>query len=84
MCLGIPMQITKINGLLAECEARGITRQANIFLLEYEELKPGDFIMIHNGNAMQKMTSDEAQQAWETYDEILVLEKTAHLHEKLR
>jgi hydrogenase expression/formation protein HypC len=75
MCLGVPMRIVEINGFQARCEARGIERQANLFLLQHENLQVGDMVMIHVGNAIQKMSEEEATSAWEIYDEILELEQ---------
>ena len=70
MCLGVPMRIVSIDGFEALCEARGIERRVSLFLVQHEELQPGDLVMIHVGNAIQKMTEEEARSAWETYDEI--------------
>ena len=56
MCLGVPMRIKAIDGFSARCEARGIERQASLFLLQHEDLQVGDLVMIHVGNAIQKMT----------------------------
>ena len=75
MCLGVPMRIVEIDGFNARCEARGIERQASLFLLQHEELEVGDMVMIHVGNAIQKMSEEEAQSAWEIYDEMLALEE---------
>jgi hydrogenase expression/formation protein HypC len=71
MCLGVPMRIKEIDGYTARCEARGIERTASLFLLQHEELRVGDLVMIHVGNAIQKMTEEEAKSAWDLYDEIL-------------
>lgn len=71
MCLGIPMQIKEIVGFTARCEAKGIEREVNLFMLQYEDLKPGDYIVVHLGNAIQKVEPEEAQAAWEVYDEML-------------
>ena len=71
MCLGIPMQIKEIIGFTARCEAKGIAREVNLFMLQYEDLKPGDYIVVHLGNAIQKVEPEEAQAAWEVYDEML-------------
>ena len=35
-------------------------------------------VMIHVGNAIQKMSEEEAQSAWELYDEMLALEEQAN------
>jgi len=77
MCLGVPMRIVEIDGFTARCEARGIERKASLFLLQHEELGVGDLVMIHVGNAIQKMSEEEARSAWEIYDEMLALEAGA-------
>ena len=74
MCLGVPMRIKEIDGFTARCEARGIERTASLFLLQHEDLQVGALVMIHVGNAIQKMTEEEAQSAWDLYDEVLEME----------
>lgn len=74
MCLGVPMRIKEIDGFTARCEARGIERTASLFLLQHENLEVGDLVMIHVGNAIQKMSEEEARTAWDLYDEILEAE----------
>ena len=68
MCLGIPMQIQEINGFVARCEAKGVQREVSLFMLQGEPLAVNDFIVVHLGNAIQKVTSQEAAMAWELYD----------------
>lgn len=75
MCLGIPMRIIEIDGFAARCEARGIERKVNLFLLQHETLQEGDLIMVHVGNGIQKMTEQDAKGAWDIYDEMLALEQ---------
>lgn len=74
MCLGIPMQIQEIDGFIAHCEAKGVTRDVNLFMLQHEELEPEDFVVVHVGYAIQKITPQEAQSVWEIYDEMLSAE----------
>jgi hydrogenase expression/formation protein HypC len=71
MCLGIPMKITAIDGYTAHCEARGVVRDASLFMLQEENLQAGDYIVVHLGYAIQKITSQEARTAWELYDQML-------------
>lgn len=71
MCLGIPMQIKEINGSLARCECKGVEREINLFMLPEGETRPGDFVMVHVGYAIQKIADHEARSAWELYDEML-------------
>jgi hydrogenase expression/formation protein HypC len=73
MCLGIPMQIREIDGFLARCEAKGVERDVNLFMLQYEPLGVGDFVVVHVGYAIQKISPQDAQTAWELYDEMLAV-----------
>jgi hydrogenase expression/formation protein HypC len=74
MCLGIPMQIKEINGYNARCEAKGIEREVNLFMMQHESLTPGDYVLVHIGYALQKMTSQDYHSTWEIYDQILATE----------
>ena len=70
MCLGIPMQIKSIDGYTARCEAKGIERDVSLFMLQDEHFKVGEFVVVHVGYAIQKLTPQEAQTAWEIYDQM--------------
>ena len=70
MCLGIPMQIREIEGFVARCEAKGVERDVSLFMMQHETVDPGDWVMVHVGYAIQKMTEAEARSAWEIFDEI--------------
>ena len=74
MCLGIPMKVKKIDGFLARCEAKGVERDVNLFMLQDDEVAVGDYVMVHIGYAIQRMTEQEARSAWEIYDEMLAAE----------
>ena len=74
MCLGIPMQIRSIDGLIARCEAKGVEREANLLMLEHEALAIGDYVVLHLGYALNKVTPEEAAAAWEIYDQMLAVE----------
>lgn len=71
MCLGIPMQIKSINGFIAQCEAKGVSRDVSLFMMQDDELAVDDFIVVHVGYAIQKISPQEAQTAWELYDQML-------------
>ncbi|NCF52291.1 HypC/HybG/HupF family hydrogenase formation chaperone [Gammaproteobacteria bacterium] len=71
MCLAVPMRIKTIDGFQCTCEARGIERDVSLFMLQGEEVKPGDHILVHVGYAIQKVSSDDAEASWELFDEIL-------------
>ena len=78
MCLGIPMQISQVDGYIARCEAGGIQRNVNLFLMKDSDLAVGDFVMVHVGYAIQKVSEEQARSAWELYDEMLVSGDPSH------
>ena len=71
MCLAIPMQLKYIDGLQARCEAKGVERDVNLLMLQDEPLVPGDFVLVHVGYALQRVTAEEARSTWELLDEVL-------------
>lgn len=71
MCLAVPMKITSIDGFQCTCEARGIEREVSLFMLQGEDLHPGDNILVHVGYAIQKVSEEEAAESWALFDEIL-------------
>ena len=77
MCLAIPMQITNINGFNASCAAKGVERDVSLFLLQGEMLQEGDYVLIHVGYAIQKISEQEAQSTWELLDQMLDEETTS-------
>lgn len=78
MCLGVPMRVLACDGLVARCEAKGIERQVNLFLIQHEDIAPGDHVMVHVGYAIQKITEAEAQTSWQLLDEMLAAEERAN------
>jgi hydrogenase expression/formation protein HypC len=71
MCLGIPMQIKSINGFNALCEARGVERDVSLFMMQDDDVGVDDFVVVHVGYAIQKITPQEAQSSWEMLDLML-------------
>ena len=71
MCLGIPMQIKSIDGFTANCEAKGVYRDVSLFMMQDEAFQVDDFVVVHVGYAIQKITPREARTAWEMYDLML-------------
>jgi len=65
------MQIREIDGFVACCEAKGVERDVSLFMMQDEKLAVDDFVVVHVGYAIQKITPQEAQTAWELYDQML-------------
>ena len=78
MCLGIPMQVLAIEGWMARCSAKGVERDVSLFLLQDDRPAIGEFVVVHVGYAIQKVTPQEARSAWEVYDQVLAAEASAN------
>jgi hydrogenase expression/formation protein HypC len=65
VCLAIPGKIVQFQDEFrhfATIEVSGVRRQVNMDLLSQEELKPGDWVLIHVGFAMSKIDEQEAHE----------------------
>jgi hydrogenase expression/formation protein HypC len=63
MCLGIPGQVTELlddGSQHAWTDVSGARRRVNVALLEDEDLKVGDWVLIHVGFALAKLDEQEA------------------------
>jgi hydrogenase expression/formation protein HypC len=66
MCLGIPGEVVELyddRPDLAKVDVSGVRRAINIGLLEGEDVRPGDWILIHVGFALSKIDEQEAAAA---------------------
>lgn len=61
MCVGVPMQVVRIDGDNAVAEIDGVKREASLMLLD-EEVKIGDFVIVHAGFAISKLDPEEARE----------------------
>ncbi len=68
MCLAIPAKITKIEKNIAEVDMAGVKRQADVRLLQ--DLKIGDYILIHAGFGIEKISPREAQESLDAWKEL--------------
>jgi hydrogenase expression/formation protein HypC len=65
------MEVKSIDGFTCRCEARGIEREVSLFMLQGEEIEPGDHVLVHVGYAIQKVSTAEAEESLKLFDEIL-------------
>jgi hydrogenase expression/formation protein HypC len=70
MCLAVPMRVRSVDGFNAVCEAKGIEREVSLFMLQGDEVAPGDHVLVHVGYAIQKVSEEEARSTWELFDQI--------------
>jgi hydrogenase expression/formation protein HypC len=55
------MQVVSINGSDAVAEIDGVKREASLMLLD-EEVRVGDFVIVHAGFAISKLDEDDARE----------------------
>ncbi len=69
MCLAIPAQVISVDGKTATVDFGGVTRSISIVLIE--NVKKGDYVIVHTGYAIQKMDREEAEKTLELWREVL-------------
>ena len=65
MCLAIPGKIIEIvdeANHIAKVDVGGVKRNVNIGLLERDQVRIGDYVLIHVGFAMSKIDEKEAEE----------------------
>jgi len=65
------MQVTSIDGYNARCEVKGVQREVNLFLMQADAVVPGDYVLVHVGYAIQKVSEIDARSSWELFDAVL-------------
>ena len=66
MCLAVPLKIIEINGPDGVGEACGVRRAIRLDFIR--DPKPGEYVMVHAGFAIDRVDPEQAvldQQAWE-------------------
>jgi hydrogenase expression/formation protein HypC len=68
MCLSIPARVVKINGDVAEVSVGGTVFKAGLQMVENIEI--GDYVLLHAGFALQKISESEAHETLKLLKEI--------------
>ena len=68
MCLSIPAKIVAIDGNAATVDVMGNQREADLSLIEEPEL--GDYVLLHAGFAIEKMTAEDAAESLRIWEEL--------------
>jgi hydrogenase expression/formation protein HypC len=58
MCLAIPAKVISVEGDTAKVTIEGVQYIASLLILT--DVKPGDYIMLHAGFAIEKVDPDQA------------------------
>ena len=72
MCLAIPSKVISIDkeNNTATLDTLGVSREASLDLMS-EEVKVGDYVLLHIGYVMGKIDEEQAKLSLETYEEII-------------
>lgn len=62
MCLAIPSKIVSINDIMATVDVHGARRDISLMLMP-EEVSAGDYVLVHAGFAIQKVSQEVAEEA---------------------
>ncbi len=58
MCLAVPLKIKEINDKEAVAEVEGITRKIRLDFID--DIKIGDYVIVHAGFAIEKLEEEHA------------------------
>jgi len=73
MCLSIPAKIVSIEGEKAKVSLGGAEYNAALNLVE--DVRVGDYVLLHSGFAIQKINEEEAKETMRLLNEIIEKEK---------
>lgn len=73
MCLAIPGKIVEIvdaENRIAKVDVGGVRRSVNVGMLDEDEARIGDYVLIHVGFAMSRIDEREAEETLRVLKEI--------------
>jgi len=70
MCIAVPLRVEKIEDEVVYCKVGEGTVQASLLLMD-EEVKVGDYVLIHAGFAIRRLEEEDAKQTLDLIKEAL-------------
>lgn len=69
MCLGMPGRVVSIEpgGDIARVDVGGVLRDVNVGFLLDEPPAVGEYVLIHTGFALERMTAEQAQEVLDAF-----------------
>ena len=68
MCLGVPAKILETGGGTAVVELGGVRREISVMLVD--DVSVGEWVIVHAGFAIEKLSEEEAEQTLALFREI--------------
>ena len=69
MCVGLKAKVVNVKNGMAIIDSSGAKREVSAELLD--ELEPGDYVMVHAGIAIAKITDDDESETDKILEELL-------------
>jgi len=69
MCLAAPARVISIDDNIATVDYGGVETKARLDTLT-EEVAPGDYILIHTGFAIRRLSAEDAEETLKLFDEL--------------
>ncbi len=68
MCVGLSAKVVKVTDGTALVDASGARREVSALLLD--DLEPGDYVMVHAGVAIAKITDEDKTESRKVMEEL--------------
>jgi hydrogenase expression/formation protein HypC len=68
MCLSIPAKVLSVEGFTAKASVGGAVVNVGLHLVD--DVTPGDYILVHTGFALQKISEEEALETIRLIEEL--------------
>lgn len=68
MCLSLPARVLTVDGDMAEVSVGGAVFRAGVQMVE--GVRPGDYVLLHAGFAIEKLNEEEALETLRLLDEM--------------
>jgi hydrogenase expression/formation protein HypC len=79
MCLSVPAKVLSIEGDMAKVAVGETICNASLQIVE--DIQVGDYILLHTGFALQKLSREEAEETFRLFEELEDLNKQLDMEE---
>ncbi len=73
MCLAIPAEVLKVDGTKGIVDYGGLEQEVSLDLVD--DVHPGDYVLIHVGFAIEKLSKEAALETLAIFKELEALEQ---------
>jgi hydrogenase expression/formation protein HypC len=70
MCLGVPGQVTEVDGFSAKVDFWGVKKRVRLETVD-RPVKAGDYVLVHVGFAIRRIPEEEALETLALYDKLI-------------